>query len=686
MAPMRLPRAGALAIVLALSACGPAASQSFTPLGHLPGGIDSGGYALSPDGRVVVGDDYTAGGIDLSYDRSPARWTAATGGWEPLAAPTGGIFVWPPETVTGVSADGEVITGNCLSRLTFAQVDASCHAVHSFQEWVNILGQRGFPVSEENISTEADLAALPPGTPSAQVFPQPVVWTRSGGVLAPTLLPLNDAAISPSSGAYCMGEAHGVSADGTTIVGYVASFDASRPVRWSRSGGSWTLDALDGLGVLPCGSISSGGATAVASDGSVVVGEFNGAAFLWRADGTGMATLPVAGGFFEWANGVSDDGSVVVGAALGTGIPGFWEGIRWNIAGRVPGQPVSLGVAMPVSVSRDASIIVGYAVDPSTSLQTALIWRNGNTAAEEMKTVLTVDYALTVPFTELNAALAVSPDGNRIAGYGPGSGGSLFEGFLVSLGSPRAGLPGQAISGDLNGGPHVPGGVQVTFPSVTAAGTTTVNSPGSCPPPPGYSAALCIDLTTTASYTGLVEVCVNCGGLGIPPTDEPFVRLLHFEDTDGDSIADTWVDRTSSLDTAIDRICASVPNLSPFMLAVPLPVLPVAIDIKPGEHSNSIRLGSNGNVPVAILSTAEFDARTVDPLTVSLAGAGVRLRGNGTPQAAAQDVNGDGLPDLVVQVSTQALQLAAADVEAVLTGRTCGTRRIRGVDTVRVVP
>ena len=47
----------------------------------------------------------------------------------------------------------------------------------------------------------------------------------------------------------------------------------------------------------------------------------------------------------------------------------------------------------------------------------------------------------------------------------------------------------------------------------------------------------------------------------------------------------------------------------------------VTIDIKPGAFPNSINLGSNGNVPMAILSSADFDATTVDPETVTLADA-----------------------------------------------------------------
>jgi hypothetical protein len=48
-------------------------------------------------------------------------------------------------------------------------------------------------------------------------------------------------------------------------------------------------------------------------------------------------------------------------------------------------------------------------------------------------------------------------------------------------------------------------------------------------------------------------------------------------------------------------------------------------------------------VPVAIFSTNTFDARDVDPLTVTVTGAGVAVRGKGSPMAAAEDVNGDGL-------------------------------------------
>lgn len=114
-------------------------------------------------------------------------------------------------------------------------------------------------------------------------------------------------------------------------------------------------------------------------------------------------------------------------------------------------------------------------------------------------------------------------------------------------------------------------------------------------------------------------------------------------------------------------------------------VVEVPIDIKPGSFPNSINLGSNGTVAVAILSTATFDATTVDPLTVTLASAPVRLKGKGTPMASTSDVNQDGRLDLIVHVSTDALQLSNEDTTADLEGETFGGLLIRGSDSVRIV-
>ena len=89
-------------------------------------------------------------------------------------------------------------------------------------------------------------------------------------------------------------------------------------------------------------------------------------------------------------------------------------------------------------------------------------------------------------------------------------------------------------------------------------------------------------------------------------------------------------------------------------------------------ETNTINLGSGGIVAVAILSSPDFQAVTVDPSSVTLASAPVRLRGQGTLMVSQEDVNADGLVDLLVHVSTEALQLSEGDVNAVLTSKCPG--------------
>ena len=112
----------------------------------------------------------------------------------------------------------------------------------------------------------------------------------------------------------------------------------------------------------------------------------------------------------------------------------------------------------------------------------------------------------------------------------------------------------------------------------------------------------------------------------------------------------------------------------------------VVIDIKPGSAENTVNLGSKGVTKVAILGSDDFDATEVDPLTVELADATVRVKGNGQPLTTIQDTNGDGFLDLVLHVDTEGFNLTDGDVSAELTGSTFGGDDIYGEDVVRVVP
>ncbi len=110
-------------------------------------------------------------------------------------------------------------------------------------------------------------------------------------------------------------------------------------------------------------------------------------------------------------------------------------------------------------------------------------------------------------------------------------------------------------------------------------------------------------------------------------------------------------------------------------------VIPVLIDIKPGGFHNSINLKSKGKIPVAILSSPTFDATTVDWNTVVFAGASPLLIGQ-----KPEDVNGDGLLDIVLHFNIQDLSLQPSiDTEACLTGKTLDEQEFEGCDSISIV-
>jgi hypothetical protein len=114
----------------------------------------------------------------------------------------------------------------------------------------------------------------------------------------------------------------------------------------------------------------------------------------------------------------------------------------------------------------------------------------------------------------------------------------------------------------------------------------------------------------------------------------------------------------------------------------------VAIDIKPGSDPNSINLGSAGVIPVAIFSTDTFDATTIDPFSIDLNGATVKIVGNKNlkPLCNAEDVDGDGLVDLACKVYTVDFIVELGESVAELHGMTLDGREIIGQDFIRIVP
>jgi N-acetylneuraminic acid mutarotase len=109
------------------------------------------------------------------------------------------------------------------------------------------------------------------------------------------------------------------------------------------------------------------------------------------------------------------------------------------------------------------------------------------------------------------------------------------------------------------------------------------------------------------------------------------------------------------------------------------PVIYIKIDIKPGSNTNPINLGAKGVIPVAVLTTREFNAATLDSTTVLFAGASP-LRWS------KQDVDYDRDMDLLFHFDVRSLQLTKSSVEATLTGTTFDGRQVKGADKVKIVP
>lgn len=114
----------------------------------------------------------------------------------------------------------------------------------------------------------------------------------------------------------------------------------------------------------------------------------------------------------------------------------------------------------------------------------------------------------------------------------------------------------------------------------------------------------------------------------------------------------------------------------------------VLIDIKPGSDPNSINCeNEKKTIAVAILTTLDFDATTVDHTTVEFEGASEAHvdKKNGDPRRHEEDVDDDGDTDLVLHFRLGDTALTCSSTDGTLTGETLGGEAIEGSDAVRMV-
>jgi uncharacterized membrane protein len=355
-----------------------------------------------------------------------------------------------------------------------------------------------------------------------------------------------------------------------------SSFSAANDIAESgeivglTTAGGWKPFTL--LGGVATQLATLGGNNAAArgvNESGLVVGESDLAGgFSFRAftyDGTGApAELTLDGPvFYSQATAVNDSGAIVGSRELSGVFPTYFRAFI-SSGGVTTALPVPAGYVSSIALAvNDAGEVVGRLGIGDFPSDTAFFW--DGTQVRVLDDLLPPGSA----WTHLVGATAIN-DAGQIAGYGMVGGQS--HGFVLT--PSGATLLGAATVSPVDAASGT-SAVTVYFSAVTGAGQTSVQvtSTGPAPPdgfelgaPPTY-----FDLTTTATFSGPVDVCISYAGMdfgGASPS------LWHYE-------SGTWTDVTTTYDPLNQVVCGRVTSFSPFALFRPVVVTPPAYHVCP---------------------------------------------------------------------------------------------------------
>jgi hypothetical protein len=179
--------------------------------------------------------------------------------------------------------------------------------------------------------------------------------------------------------------------------------------------------------------------------------------------------------------------------------------------------------------------------------------------------------------------------------------------------------------------------VTLTFQQIAAPGNTTLTSgstnPSTQPLPANFklgSPATFFDISTTASFTPPVKVCISYNG--VTYHDESQIKLLHFN-----ALTQHWNDITTPpVDTVNKIVCGSSSSLSPFVLAEANqpPVITV-----PADQTVEATSASGAVVTYTATATDDFDSSVI--VNCSPTSGSTFAIGTTTVQCAATDSAGN---------------------------------------------
>jgi N-acetylneuraminic acid mutarotase len=502
-------------------------------------------------GRVLVAggwNDVVAFGEAEVYDPSTNSWSAAASMVEARWAHTATLLQGARVLVAGGQ---RLISGG-------TQTLASTEVYHASSDTWSTSGSMATPRREHTATRLSDGRVLVTGgrnggttLASAEVYdPVSETWSPTG----------NMAAARSGHVVALLPDGRVLVAGGYNNAGHLSSAELYNPVT-----GTWTT-----TGSMTAPRYWIGQSASLLPDGRVLVAGSSRNGGLASADlydpstGTWSATGTMAEGRGVYASAPLMDGRVLVAggrnavsgrlrtAELYDPTTGTWD----------PAGGAIVVFTVTLSPASDQTVTVHLATADGTATAAGADYNGGTATVVFNPGVVSRGVSVRV-----NPDRDVEPDETFAANLTNASNAIIADGTGIGT-IVNDDEPPVSLSIDTPAGSDVVVDLPpltLTFDSVTQAGqshlTTSTTGPSS---PSGFALGdppTYIDLSTSAGFTGSVEICIDYSSFSY--TNETLLRLFHFDDP-------AWIDVTTSLDTVANVICGNTTSFSPFAIFEPI--------------------------------------------------------------------------------------------------------------------